>query len=249
MKSIPVDCWDKLQHYQCLAADVCAAFHHDSVEIHLQVGSHSLKLDERGFSHPALSFTSPVESLLDLDGLLKQELCTADDARKSQQLCWGGAMETWKTQELTYVSLTLALQVNMTEIMDSDEDDDYTFKLWATVIVVVVVCVGRRELAGFASVLRKCFLTLLHTHHNEHKRINSVGFLTHLCSFACCQHRDSQIQQGQQRSLLRVTRWWESTADTSLVFWAASPHLKVGMRSSMRRSLQPKSLGILVVLF
>lgn len=43
-------------------------------------------------------------------------------------------MESWKTQELmlTYVSLTLALQVTMTEIMDSDEDDDYTFKLWAT---------------------------------------------------------------------------------------------------------------------
>lgn len=112
---------------------------------------------------------------------------------------------------------------------------------------VVIMCVGRRE-HGFASVLRQCFSTLLHTHHNEHKRINSVGFLTHLCSFACCQHKDSQIQQGQQRSLLRVTWWWESTADTSLVFWAASPRLKVEMRSSMRRSLQPKSLGILVVL-
>lgn len=38
-------------------------------------------------------------------------------------------MESWKTQELmlTYVSLTLALQVNMNEIMDSDEDDDYNF--------------------------------------------------------------------------------------------------------------------------
>lgn len=38
MKSIPADCWDELQQYQCLV-DVCAAFHHDSAEIRLQVGS------------------------------------------------------------------------------------------------------------------------------------------------------------------------------------------------------------------
>lgn len=60
---------------------MCAAFHHNNVEILLQVGSHSLKR-ERGFSHPALSFKSPDEFPLDLDGMLKQDLGTADDARK-----------------------------------------------------------------------------------------------------------------------------------------------------------------------
>lgn len=112
---------------------------------------------------------------------------------------------------------------------------------------VVIMCVGRREQPCCLD-LPQCCVNV--SPHCSTRITMSINASIQLGSWhiSCCQHKDSQIQQGQQRSLLRVTWWWESTADTSLVFWAPSPRLKVEMRSSMRRSLQPKSLGILVVL-
>lgn len=65
----------------------------------------------------------------------------------------------------------------------------------------------------------------LHVHHHDDEKSNSLRFLTHFCNFACCQRSDSEIQQGQQRGWLRVTRCWQLTSTTHCysVLHAANP--------------------------